>query len=114
MTEERDSKIMNPGDWVRVAKISEVPDGETIGVVVGELQVALFNVSGGFYATSNICTHAYAKLSDGWLEGDVIECPLHGGCFDVKSGKALGPPVDRDIQTYRTRLVDEFIEVEVP
>jgi naphthalene 1,2-dioxygenase ferredoxin component len=58
-----------------------------IGVKAGDLGVALYNIEGQLYATHNICTHAHAMLSDGWLDGDVIECPLHGGLFEVKTGK---------------------------
>ena len=56
------------------------------------------------YATDNLCTHAFAFLSQGWLDGDCIECPLHGGRFEVKTGKALGPPVSDDLKTYKARM----------
>jgi nitrite reductase/ring-hydroxylating ferredoxin subunit len=55
---------------------------------------------GGVYAIDNVCTHALAYLSEGWLEGDVIECPLHGGCFNVRTGKGLGDPIEEDLKTY--------------
>jgi nitrite reductase/ring-hydroxylating ferredoxin subunit len=64
-------------------------------------------------ATDNICTHAFALLSDGWLDGDCIECPLHAGRFDVRTGKALGPPVDEDIKVYPVRIVGDDIQVKL-
>ncbi len=78
--------------WTKVSKTSLVAPGSVVGVKVGELEVALYNIDGQFYATHNICTHAHALLSDGWLEGDIVECPLHGGRFEVKTGKGLGAP----------------------
>jgi naphthalene 1,2-dioxygenase system ferredoxin subunit len=60
-----------------------------------------------------VCTHAYARLSDGWLDKSEIECPLHAGRFDVKTGKALCPPVTEDIKTYPVRLVGDEIQIKL-
>jgi nitrite reductase/ring-hydroxylating ferredoxin subunit len=73
--------------WVTVASRSKLGDGDVLGVSVGEEQIALYNLGGEIYATSNVCTHAFALLSDGWLDGEAIECPLHAGRFEVKTGK---------------------------
>ena len=51
------------------------------------LNLALYHVGDAWFCTDNICTHAFALLTDGWLEGHVIECPLHGGQFDIRTGK---------------------------
>lgn len=99
--------------WVTVAARSSLGDGDITGVSVGEEQIALFNLSGQIFATSNICTHAFALLSDGWLDGEVIECPLHAGRFEVKTGKGLGPPIPCDIKTYPVRVVGDDIQVQV-
>jgi nitrite reductase/ring-hydroxylating ferredoxin subunit len=99
--------------WVTVAAKNRVGEGEIAEGRAGEEQIAIYNVDGTFYATSNICTHAFALLSDGWLDGDVVECPLHAGRFDVKSGKALGPPVDCDIKTYPVRVVGDEVQVRL-
>src|SRR5215813_4450819 len=78
-------------NWVTVAKLSDLAPGEVKGVEHGDKQIALYNVEGKICATDSICTHAFAMLSDGWLDGDVIECPLHAGRFEVCTGKAVGP-----------------------
>jgi len=80
---------------------------------VGDRQIAIYNVDGELYATDNVCTHAFALLSDGWLDGDVIECPLHGGRFEVRTGKALGYPVEVDLKTYQVRVVGEDVQVKL-
>ncbi len=92
------------GNWVTVAKLDAVKPGDVVGVKLGEREIALYNIDGAIYATDNLCTHAFAFLSQGWLDGDCIECPLHGGRFEVKTGKALGPPVSDDLKTYETRM----------
>jgi naphthalene 1,2-dioxygenase system ferredoxin subunit len=101
------------GEWVTVAARSALADGDMIGVAVGGQQVALYNVDGEIYATDNVCSHAFALLSDGWLDGDVIECPLHAGRFEVKTGKGLGPPIPCDIKTLPVRIVGDDIQVDL-
>ncbi len=85
-----------------------------LGIEVGDLQIAVYNVDGRFYATDNICTHALAVLTDGFLEGDVVECPLHAGCFNVKTGQGMGAPIMEDLRTYCVRVEADTIEVEIP
>ena len=96
-----------------MASRPKLGDGDVLGVSVGEEQIALYNLNGEIYATSNICTHAFALLSDGWLDGEVIECPLHAGRFEVKTGKGLGPPIPCDIKTYPVRVVGDDVQVRL-
>lgn len=101
--------------WVRVASIDDVPQGEMIGVTTEAGKVALYHLDDGrIFATANVCTHEFALLSDGWLEGCEVECPLHSGRFDVTSGKALCEPLKRDIRTFETELRNGEIFVALP
>jgi len=99
--------------WVRAAARSDLAEGEVIGVEVAGHSIALYDVDGNVFATDNICTHAYACLSDGWLDGEVIECPLHAARFDIRSGKVLDPPATEDLKTYPVRIVDDEIQVRL-
>ena len=99
--------------WVRAAARSDLAEGEVIGVEVGGHSIALYHADGNLFATDNICTHAYACLSDGWLDGEVIECPLHAARFDIRSGKVLDPPATEDLKTYPVRIVDGEIQVRL-
>src|SRR6266516_4737603 len=96
--------------WQRVASFSE------IGVDVNGSPIALYRLSNEVFATSGICTHALALLSDGFVEDGRIECPLHQGQFDIRSGKALCAPVTEDLRTYAVKLEgdDVFIDMERP
>lgn len=98
--------------WVRAASRGDLTEGEVIGVEVAGRPMALYDVDGSIFATDNICTHAYARLSDGWLDGELIECPLHAARFDVRSGKVLDPPATEDLKTYPVRLVGDEIQVK--
>lgn len=99
--------------WVRVAKRSDLAAGEVLGVAAAGKEIALYEADGQVFATANICTHAYARLSDGWLDGTVIECPLHAARFDIRTGKVLDPPAVHDLKTYPVRLLGEDIEVRI-
>ncbi len=99
--------------WHRVASTSEVTEDEPRAVQVENHPIALYRVDGAFYATHDICTHEFASLSEGFVEGDVIECPLHAGRFHIPSGRALAPPVVEDLRTYRVKVEGEDIYVAV-
>src|SRR5262245_764400 len=102
--------------WQRVASASEIGDGRVLGVHVGETPVALYRLSGEIFATASICTHALALLSEGFVEDGQIECPLHQGRFDIRSGKALCAPLTEDIKTYAVKVEgdDVFVDLARP
>lgn len=90
--------------WIDAAARDDVPEGDVVGIMVKGRDIALYEVEGEVFATDNICTHGHARLSDGFLEGREIECPLHQGRFDVCSGKAMCAPLTEDIRTYPVRI----------
>ncbi len=102
------------GEWHDLAASTDLAPGEMIACEVGSHQLALYNVDGTIHATDNVCSHAYALLTDGWLENDVVECPLHGGQFNVCTGKAVCDPAEVDIRTYEVRIEDGRVLVLVP
>lgn len=101
------------GEWVTVAERTSIDEGEIKGITVGSQEIALYNLKGEIYATDNLCTHAFAFLSDGWLDGEEVECPLHAGRFEIKTGKGLGPPIPCDIKTYPVRIDNGQIQVKL-
>ncbi len=90
--------------WHDVAREDSFEEDVPKVVQVGEDRVAVFRLEDGFYAISDICTHEYALLSDGFCEDGKVECPLHQACFDIRSGKALDEPAEIDLATYPTRV----------
>jgi naphthalene 1,2-dioxygenase ferredoxin component len=99
--------------WVTAARRADLAAGDVLGVVLSGREIALYDLDGDVYATDDVCTHAYAKLSDGFLDRDEIECPLHAGRFTVKTGKATAPPCTDDLQTYPVRIVGDAIQVKL-
>lgn len=107
--------IPTASPWVRICHVDEVPVGamfappdETLAPVV------VFNVDGQFHVTSNICTHNIAMLSDGSFDGRTVECPLHGGAFDVVTGEAVAYPCEIALQRFNVRIDagDVFIQLQ--
>ena len=91
-------------NWIDAAARADVPEGDVMAVQLGGKEIALYEVEGKVYATDNICTHGHARLSDGFLEGKEIECPLHQGKFDICTGQALCAPLTENIKTYAVRI----------
>jgi nitrite reductase/ring-hydroxylating ferredoxin subunit len=91
-------------NWRRVTRASDLPPGKVRRVVLDGIEIALCNVEGEFYAVDDVCTHAYASLSEGALIGAELECPLHGGCFDARTGAAKGGIVSEDLRRFAVRV----------
>ena len=100
--------------WHDVTDTSKVGEGEVLGVTIGEELIALYHIEGVFYATSNICTHAFALLSDGYLEDDCIECPLQQALFHVPTGEARSRIAKRPLKTFPVKVENDRLLVEVP
>ena len=104
---------MKVAEWVAVGRAADIPPGHAARVEIDGVPVAIFNCNGDFYVLDDTCSHQEASLSEGDLDLDrcVIECPLHGGQFDLTTGKGLGAPITCDIETFPTRVVGDEVQV---
>ena len=102
---------MSDESWVPVANTDTVVEGEPSSAYAHGEEIALFKIGDEVFATSNICTHGFARLSDGYLDGYLIECPLHQGLFDVRTGRCAGDPVDVDLASFDVRIREGIIEL---
>ncbi|MFQ6011870.1 MAG: FAD-dependent oxidoreductase, partial [Nitrososphaerales archaeon] len=99
--------------FVKVANTGQVQEGELFCAEANGNKVALFKSGSEFYALSNTCTHAGGSLCEGTLEGKIVQCPLHGAKFDFTDGSLKGPPARKSVESFKTRVVQDSIEVEV-
>lgn len=97
--------------WHEVARVDDLAPGEAMYVEVGNDPVALINLDGEFFAVNDICTHEEASLSDGEVVGDEIECPLHGGAFEIRTGLPANFPVVVPVETYDVKVEGDIVLV---
>jgi nitrite reductase/ring-hydroxylating ferredoxin subunit len=104
---------MAVGNWVKVANVSDVPDEAGYRVEIDGYPVAIWNVGGEICATQDSCTHEETSLSDGDLWDDVVECPLHGAQFNVRTGAVLSLPAIFPLKTFPVKVEDDAIYLEL-
>jgi naphthalene 1,2-dioxygenase system ferredoxin subunit len=91
-------------NWIDAMAADELPTDDVLGVVAGGRDLAVYTVGDDVFATDNICTHGHARLCDGFLEGHEIECPLHQGKFDVRTGAPTCAPATDAIRSYPVKI----------
>ncbi len=102
-------------EWLVICEASEVGPGAMKRVLPPGLPaLAVYNVDGTFFVTADRCTHAEACLTEGMLLGDVIECPFHGGAFDVRTGSAVNRPAKKALQTWEVNVRGGDVVIHVP
>lgn len=99
--------------FVSVAKTTDVPPGTVKYVEVDDMRLAICNVDGTFYCIEDVCTHDGGSLDQGCLLGDIIECPRHGGRFNVASGRAVRMPAVAPVETFDVKVEDDEIMISL-
>ena len=85
---------------------SEVPEGGALKVEREGLVLAVFNLGARYYVTDDACTHGPGSLSEGEIDGEIVECNFHGGCFHIPTGRVEAPPCMVPLRTYAASVVD--------
>ena len=98
---------------IDLCSAAEVAPGTALKVETGDLALAVFNVAGEFFVTDDLCTHGPGSLSEGYIEGDVVECNFHNGQFNIKTGAVVGPPCMVPVKTYKTMVEDGRVVIEL-
>ena len=98
---------------IELCKADEVAEGTALKVEVADLILAVFNIEGTFYVTDDTCTHGPGSLSDGFIDGDVVECNFHSGQFDIKTGEVVAPPCMVPVKTYPVTVENGAVFIDV-
>jgi nitrite reductase/ring-hydroxylating ferredoxin subunit len=101
-------------EWIRVASTTDVREGEALPVDLAGTAIALYRVKGEIHALDDTCTHEFALLSQGFVDGDVVECPLHAAQFEIATGKCLCGPANQDLETYGVLVEGDDVFVRKP
>ncbi|CAE6754392.1 Anthranilate 1,2-dioxygenase ferredoxin subunit [Paraburkholderia domus] len=99
--------------WQMLGALEEFTESEPVAAVVGEKPVAIFRLGDEIFALHDLCTHGHARLSEGFVEDGCVECPLHQGLFDIRSGAPRRAPVTDAVRSYPIRIVDGKVEIHV-
>jgi nitrite reductase/ring-hydroxylating ferredoxin subunit len=99
--------------WHEVSGAQTLAEDEALGAVLGERPIALVRSGGKFYALDDVCTHQFARLSEGYVEDGCIECPLHQGRFDLATGAATAAPASEPVRVYPVKTENGKVYVEV-
>ena len=98
---------------IELCSTAEVEAGTALRVESGELALAVFNIEGEFYVIDDQCTHGPGSLSEGYIDGDVIECNFHNGQFNIRTGEVVLPPCMIPMKTYPTTVENGKVVIEV-
>jgi nitrite reductase/ring-hydroxylating ferredoxin subunit len=90
---------------------SDVAPGTAFKVEIDDLALAVFNVDGEFFVTDDQCTHGPGSLSEGYIDGGVVECNFHNGQFDIRTGEVVSPPCMVSVKTYPVTIVDGRVTI---
>jgi len=96
---------------MNLCKKSDVPKDAGFKVEKGKFSLAVFQVEGKFFVLDDLCTHGPGSLSQGYLEGHIIECDFHAGCFDIQNGEVTAPPCMIPTRTFK--IVDDLEDVVI-
>ena len=104
---------MTEENWIEVGPTDSIEEEDLIRFDHGDRTFCIYRLSDGFYATDGICTHETVHLEDGLVMDDEIECPMHQGVFNIKSGEAISPPACNDLKTYPVKVDNNKIFVKI-
>jgi len=107
---------MSEGRWIKVTVVDNIPPREGRAVLVGDQELALFNLGDRFLATDPHCPHEGGPLCDGIVTGSSVVCPLHAWKVDLESGEVTRPPHGKGhcVGTYATKVDDGVVSVLLP
>ena len=100
-------------NWHLVGSTDNVDVEDIIRFDHNDKTYCIYRLDEGYFATDGICTHEAVHLEDGLVMDGEIECPMHQGIFNIKTGKAMGPPVCIDLKTYQVKVEENKIFIEI-
>jgi nitrite reductase/ring-hydroxylating ferredoxin subunit len=99
---------------LELCRADDVAPGAALRVEKDGLTLAVFNIDGEICVIDDACTHGPGSLSEGYIEGDVVECNFHNGQFNIRTGEVVSPPCMVPVRTYPAVVEDGVVIIEVP
>jgi 3-phenylpropionate/trans-cinnamate dioxygenase ferredoxin subunit len=97
----------------RIGSTTDFPQGSPKMIMVGGMPIAVFHIGEKFYAMYDKCSHRGGALHEGYVDGTIVTCPLHGAQFDIATGQNLSPPAPAPVRVFPVHVEgnDVFIEM---
>jgi nitrite reductase/ring-hydroxylating ferredoxin subunit len=99
---------------IALCGVDAVEPGTALRVDTPDRLFAVFNLDGTFYVTEDTCSHGPGSLSAGFIDGDVVECDFHAGCFHIPTGRPVKPPCTEPVQTFAVTVRDGKVWIDTP
>ena len=99
---------------IELCKVGDVGVGEVRKIEAAGLTVAVYNLDGEFYVTDDACTHGPGSLSEGEIDGEIVECNFHQGAFHIPTGRVEAPPCMVPLRTYAVHVHDGKVWIAPP
>ncbi len=103
---------MTTNNLLTLCSVSDVPEGGAIKVETGGLVLAVFKLGDNVCVIDDSCTHGPGSLSEGYVDGDIVECNFHNGAFNIRTGEVVAPPCIIPIRTYAVSIVDGQVAID--
>jgi anthranilate 1,2-dioxygenase ferredoxin component len=100
-------------NWQDIGAVDDFSEDTPVPVIANGMQIAIFRLEEELFALHDMCTHGVARLSDGYVEDGCVECPLHQGLFDIRTGEPRCAPVTEAVRHFPVRVVAGRVEVAV-
>lgn len=99
--------------WISVCQQGDVSEDEPKAIEIEGKKIGVFFVDENYFAIENVCPHAYALLTEGFIEDQTVECPLHEAIFDIQTGELKSGPGCRNLCTYPVRVEGKDIQIQL-
>ena len=99
--------------WKNLINVSDLEAGDVTPVTFGTREIAVFDAEDGIFVSLSRCTHGAANLCDGYFDGTYIECPLHQGLFDVRTGEAKAAPARVPLRMINCRVIEKVVQIYI-
>lgn len=98
---------------LELCHVTAVEEGQALKVEKSGLTFAVFNVSGEYFVTDDLCTHGPGSLSESYILDDVVECNFHNGAFNIKTGEVVSAPCTDNLKTYPVKIINHHVCIDV-
>lgn len=99
--------------WIKVCQVSDIDEYMPKAVDVADTKIGIFQLNNKYFAIENVCPHAYALLTEGFVEDGTVECPLHEAIFDIETGNLESGPGCRNLCTYPVKIEGESVLISL-